>query len=282
MKPYEWMVTYTPQTDWIKGGGVIVWLSFFAGIFGCGAYLTSLYFNNFTCMFLSWLIIVVLKGGLHVGHAKRPLRLWRMVLKVRTSWIARGTVFAGLFALFGVIQIIISYHMPGTTAEFVFKVLTGAAALAVMIYEVFTLNYISGIPFWNSSLLPATLMSWGVLGGLTLVSVIVPAEADMAAVATVSRIVLLITIALMTLYLWSATYAGATAKESVRWMTRGALGVLFWVGAVLIGIIVPLVILFGAGVLGTSSAIAFLACEIIGGLAFTYSVFKVGAYSPLI
>ena len=96
MKPYDWMVTYTPQTDWIKGGGAIVWLSFFAGLFGSGAYLASLYFDSFTGTVVSWLIIAVLKGGLHVGHAKKPLRLWRMVLKVRTSWISEGHGLYGL------------------------------------------------------------------------------------------------------------------------------------------------------------------------------------------
>ena len=279
MKPYEWMVTYTPQTEWIKGSGIIVWLSFFTGIFGSGAYLASLYFNNLIGMMLSWLIIVVLKGGLHIGHTKRPLRIWRMVLNVRTSWIARGTVFIGLVVLFGAIQIFLSFRMPGTNAEFVFKVLTGVAAFAIMIYEGFTINYISGIPFWNSSILPATLISWGLLGGLALLSAIAPNGAVMDAVAAVSRIVLIVTIVLTTLYLWNALYAGETSKESMKEMVRG---VPFWVGAVFIGFILPIIIMFNGSALGVSSAMAFLACEIIGGLAFTYSVFKVGVYRPLI
>jgi formate-dependent nitrite reductase membrane component NrfD len=268
MKPYEWMVTYTPQTDWIKGGGAIVWLSFFTGIFGSGAYLASLYFNNLTGMIISWLIIAVLKSGLHVGHAKHPFRLWRMALKFRTSWIARGTVFTALVGLFGAVQIILTIQSPGTTPELVFKVLTALAAFAVMIYEGFTINYISGIPFWNSSLLPATLISWGLLTGLALLSLFTP-EALIA-----SRAVLIITIVLTLLYLWNAIYAGATSKESAREVVKG---VLFWIGAVLIGFAIPLFILFGP-----MNPILFLICAIIGGLAFTYSVFKAGVYRPLV
>ncbi|MGA2108163.1 MAG: hypothetical protein ABSH25_11030 [Syntrophorhabdales bacterium] len=141
MKPYDWMVTYTPQTDWIKGGGAIVWLSFFTGLFGSGAYLASLYFDSLTGMIVSWLIVAVLKGGLHVGHAKRPLRLWRMVLKVRTSWIARGTVFTALFALFGAVQIILSHEAAATPGEIVFKVLTAIFAL----------------PSWSTRASPSTM-----------------------------------------------------------------------------------------------------------------------------
>jgi formate-dependent nitrite reductase membrane component NrfD len=282
MKPYEWMVTYTPQTDWIKGGGIVVWLSFFTGIFGSGAYLASLYFNDLTGMIVSWFIIAVLKSGLHVGHAKKPFRLWRMVLKVRTSWIARGTVFTGLLALFGAIQIVLSYRMPGTTIEIVFRALTAAGAVAVMVYEGFTINYISGIPFWNSSLLPATLMSWGILSGLAFIVAIVPPDAGMDSAAAANRVSLIITLVLMILYLWNAVYAGATARESIREMTRGATGALFWIGAILIGTIVPLTILFSTIALSRSLTVTLLACDVIGGMAFTYSVFKVGVYRPLV
>jgi formate-dependent nitrite reductase membrane component NrfD len=275
MKPYEWMVTYTPQTDWIKGSGAVVWLSFFAGIFGAGAYLASLYFNSFTGALVSWIIVAIIKGGLHVGHAKRPLRLWRMVIKVRTSWIARGTVFTLSLVVFGAVQIILSYRMPGTNLELLFKILTAAAACAVMIYEGFTINCVSGIPFWNSSLLPATLISWGLLNGCAVASVIMP---ENAGVVPAGRVLIIITIVLTVLYLWNAVYAGATSRESTREIVSAP---LFWIGAVLIGMVVPFVVLF-AGSAAPVSALIFLASAIIGTLAFSYGVFKAGVYRPLV
>jgi formate-dependent nitrite reductase membrane component NrfD len=276
MKPHDWMVIYTPQTDWIKGSGVIVWLSFFTGILGSGAYLASLYFNSFTGTVVSWFIITVLKCGLHVGHAKRPLRLWRMFFNVRTSWIARGTFFTALTALFGAVQIVLSYEIAGTPVELVFKVLTGIAAFAVMIYEGFTINYIRGIPFWNSSLLPAALISWGILSGLALVSAVLPAGMG---VVDASRIVLIVTIVLTIVYLWNALYAGDASKESMKEIVGG---VLFWVGTVMAGFSMPFAILFSNVELGTVSSLLFLIGELIGGLAFTYCVFKAGVYRPLI
>jgi formate-dependent nitrite reductase membrane component NrfD len=282
MKAYEWMVKYTPQTDWIKGGGIVVWLSFFTGIVGSGAYLASLYFNNFTGMVISWIIITVLKGGLHVGHAKNPLRLWRIVLKVRSSWLARGTVFTGLVAIFGFVQIALSYYMPGTDLEFIFKILTGASAVAIIIYEGFTLNYISGIPFWNSSLLPVTFISWGILNGISLIGAIAPGGIGIADAAAINRIILCITAIFIIIYLWNAFYIGATARESVRELTHRPIGFLFWIGAILIGIIVPLIILFGCIILNRQLAVMLFVCEIIGSLSFTYCIFKVGVYRPLI
>jgi sulfite dehydrogenase (quinone) subunit SoeC len=273
MKPYEWMVTYTPQTDWIRGSGAIVWLSFFTGIFGAGTYLVSLYFNTIPGMIVAWVIVAIIKGGLHVSHAKRPLRLWRMVIKVRTSWIARGTVFTLLLTVFGAVQIFLSSTMAGTPLELAFKILTAASAVAVMIYEGFTINCVSGIPFWNSSLLPATLLSWGLLCGCALVATIMPEKA-----ASASRVLLIITVVLSILYLWNALYADAASKESTRTIIRGS---LFWIGVVLCGMVVPLAVVFGNAP-STVSAAVFLVGAIIGVLSFSYDVFRAGLYRPLV
>jgi formate-dependent nitrite reductase membrane component NrfD len=279
MKPYEWMVTYTPQTEWIKGSGAVVWLSFVTGLLGGGSYLASLYFGSLSGTIGSWLIIAILKGALHVGHAKKPFRLWRIVLRVRTSWIARGTVFTGMAGLFGAVQIIFSLALPGTPAETTFKVLTAIAVVAVMIYEGFTINYISGIPFWNSSLLPATLIAWGVLSGLGLASLSLSVSGDVTVHATASRVSLLVTIALTVLYLWNALYAEAASKASMKEMLSGP---LFWVGVVIIGMVIPLFAVFSDDVLGVPLALSFLVCAVTGLLAFSYSVLKVGVYRPLI
>jgi formate-dependent nitrite reductase membrane component NrfD len=278
MKSYEWMVKYTPQTEWIKGGGVMVWLSFFTGIIGAGAYLVSLYFGNFTGMIISWLILVIVKGGLHVIHTKKPARLWRIFLKFRTSWIARGMVFIGLVGIFGFIQILLSYLVPGTTIELIFKIITSLAVIAVFIYECFTIQVLSGIPFWHSSLLSVTLISWGLFNGLTLTTIITP-QNELSDVIMVSRIVALISVILIILYLWNAFYTGAAARESFHKMTHSF---MFWVGAVLVGLVVPLAIIFGVTDLGKPVASILFICNIIGTFAFTYTVFRVGVYNPLV
>jgi len=50
MKPYEWMVTYTPQTEWIEGRGLLLWLAFYTGGLGGGLYLVSSYYDSFPGM----------------------------------------------------------------------------------------------------------------------------------------------------------------------------------------------------------------------------------------
>ena len=286
MKPYEWMVKYTPQKVWIERKGLIIWLSMYFGMFGGGAYLVSLYFNNLAGMFISWLIVLVIKSGLHVAHAEKPLKLWRMLLRPRTSWISRGLILTVLFIVFSAAQLAFSVGAPGTVGELIFKVLGGIAAFGVMVYAGFVLSYVGGIPFWNVAVLPTLFILWGILSGLSLVSI---AGLDGGGVKTamVAGIVLsAAALVVIGLYLWTETYGGPTAKESVRELTRGSLGVLWGIGVIFIGIMIPLAVslitYFSGSQFNSSLTILIFLCEMIGGLAFTYGVLKVGVYGPLI
>ena len=286
MKPYEWMVRYTPQKAWIDRKGLMIWLSMYFGMFGGGAYLVSLYFNHLPGMLISWLIVVFIKSGLHVAHAQKPSKLWRMVLRPQTSWISRGFILTILFIAFGAVQLAFSYWAPGNTGELIFKALGGIAAFGVMVYSGFVLSYVSSIPFWNVAVLPALFVLWGMLSGLSLVS-IAGLDAGSIKTAMLTGIILLVAaLVVVVLYLWTETYAGPTARESVRKLTRGPVAVLWGIGVIFIGIIIPLVVslmsYFSGSLFSPSLTVLFFSCEMIGGLAFTYGVLKAGVYSPLI
>jgi formate-dependent nitrite reductase membrane component NrfD len=212
-----------------------------------------------------------------------------MVLRPQSSWISRGLIFTILFIGFGAIQLAFSYWLPGTTGETVFKVLSGIMAFGVMAYTGFTLGYVKGIPFWNSAILPALLILWGILSGLAMVmnTDLVNSSVDTRVIEGVSIILLVSAIILIVLYLWTATYAAPAAKESVKELIRGYLGLVLGLGVGLVGVIIPLATLLvnylaGMGTLTLSMAIVIIACEIIGGLSLTYSFLKVGLYSPLV
>lgn len=288
MKPDEWMVQYTPQTEWVERRGILIWLSLYAGILGGGSYLVSLSVHSLWGMFISWLIIAVIKNGFHIAHAERPLKLWRMILRPQTSWISRGLIITILLIVFGAMQLAFTYWLPGTAVEIVFKVLTGIMAFSIILYVGFVMSYVHGIPFWNSALLPVLFLVWGILGGLALVMAIGLdiTGVDSGMVIIVELVSVIIAIILIFLYLWTATYGEQTAKQSVRELSRGFPAIVLGIGVFLCGIIIPLAILLSSYLSGNmpapSLAILVLACEIIGGSSFTYSVLKVGLYSPLI
>jgi formate-dependent nitrite reductase membrane component NrfD len=282
MKPYEWMVTYTPQTVWIERKGVLIWLSLYAGVLGGGTYLASLYFGSLHGMILGWLVILLIKSGLHLAHAKRPGRLWRMVLRPQTSWISRGLILTGLFIVFGALQIAASMRAPGSGAELFFMIAAGICAFGVIVYSGFTMSSVGGIPFWNSALLPTLFLLWAVLTGVVVVTAMGGARVETAALDIL--VLLVASMFLIVTYLSVAAYGEPVMKESAKAVMKGRMAPVFFIGVVLVGTVIPLVTSFcgyRAGMLPVSLSFVLVFCTIVGGLSLTYAALKAGLYSPL-
>jgi formate-dependent nitrite reductase membrane component NrfD len=281
------MINYTRQTEWIDKRGIFLWIAFYAGGLGGGLYLVSLYFNSLWGMFISWLIIGVIKGGTHLIYLGKPLRFWRIIAHPQTSWLARGFIFVMLFVGFGGIQLLLSYWINGSAAEIVFKVLAGVMAFCVAVYTGIILKNIKGVPFWNSILLPILFVFCGVLGGFGL-SVVIGlngGDVNLSAAETGSRWLLIANALLIIMYLWQASRREAVGKQSVLEQLHGHSAPIFWGGIVALGIVIPLTIALVSlikGELASMLLIIGVVCEIIGGLALRYCVLKAGAYKPLV
>lgn len=287
MEAHEWMINYTRQTEWIDRRGIFLWIAFYAGGLGGGLFLVSLFFNSLWGMFISWLIIAVIKGGAHLVYLGKPLRFWRIVFRPQSSWLARGIIFVFAFVILSGVQMAFTFWLPGTAEEIVFKVLAGIAALAVTVYTGFVLNTVKAVPFWNSTMLPILFVLCGILGGfgLTVIIFLNSGSVHIAAAEAGSRWLLIINALLIVIYLWAAANRETTGKQSVLEQIRGNLALVFWIGIVLLGIVVPLIIAFGSYFVGEISSpllVTGVVCEVIGGLALRYCVLKAGAYKPLV
>jgi formate-dependent nitrite reductase membrane component NrfD len=283
---HEWMVNYTRQTEWIDRRGILLWIAFYAGGLGGGLYLVSLLFNSLWGMFISWLIIAVIKGGTHLMYLGKPWRAWRIITRPQTSWLARGFIFVILFVGLGAVQMMLSHWLPGSAAEIAFKVLAGIMALGVATYTGIILKNVKGVPFWNSLLLPVLFVICGVLGGFGLAVVIAlnGGGINLDAAETGSRWLLIVNALLTVIYLWQASRRESIGKQSVLEQIRGENAPVFWIGVVLFGIVIPLAIALSGIIVHVPSALLITAvvCEIIGGLALRYCVLKAGAYKPLV
>jgi formate-dependent nitrite reductase membrane component NrfD len=283
---HQWMINYTRQTEWIDRRGIFLWIAFYAGGLGGGLYLVSLLFNSLWGMLISWLIIAVIKGGTHLVYLGKPLRFWRIITRPQSSWLARGFIFVMLFVLFGAVQMMLSQWAPGGTAEIMFKVLAGITAFGVATYTGIILKNVKGVPFWNSLLLPVLFVICGILSGfgLSVVIALNGGDINLAAAETGSRWLLIANVLLIVVYLLRASRREAVGKQSVLRQIRGESAPVFWIGVVLLGIVIPLTIAV-AGLIAhvpPSVLIAAVICEISGGLALRYTVLKAGAYKPLV
>ena len=286
MKPYEWMVECTPQTTWIEGHGLFIWLAEVFGALGGGLYIVALFFNSTWGMLIGWLLVVAVKGALHMAHLGQPSRFWRLFLKARTSWLARGLVFVALFAVVGGVQLILSVWMPGTAWAILLKVVSGILALLVAAYSGFVMNYVNGIPFWNSALLPLLFAVFGLFGGSALLILIgmFASDADPMIALGFTTLLLPVSASLTALYLWSATYVCPASRRSIMDLVRGRLALPLWIGGALGGVAVPAAacaFMYGSGY-APSFLLALTAIGVLVGIfSLNYCFLKAGLYRPL-
>jgi formate-dependent nitrite reductase membrane component NrfD len=286
VKPWDFMVKYTPQREWIEGHGILVaFAMFFGGVSG-GLYLASLFFGNLTGMVIAW-ALAALAGLVDMAHLSKRMRFWRMMLKPGSSWISRGFILIFLFLGAAGIQILITWLAPGNAWEILFKVVAGVLAFGVAIYSGFAIGIVGAIKLWNSGLVPILYVVSGLAGGLAVV-MLVSLNQDAASLVTISNYLLaalVIDAIFVATYFWSATYSSVTARDSAVRVMKGKIAPAFWIGVVVLGLIIPIALVAPFSLSQSASTVAFgiaAVGAIIGGIMLRYVILKGGMYSPLL
>lgn len=303
MVTHEWMVKPMQQTEWIERQGLLVWLSEVFSALGTGLYLISIFVDNWWGALAGYLIVMLLKLPLHLLYLGKPLRFWRTMPPFsgawRTSWIARGVVFTVFFSIFGLAQLITSYILgPGDmligqahniifVSDVILKIIAGIFVVLTGIYCGFMMSYCKSVPFWNTGLLPIVIMNAGIADGLALLMGIgfFTGGVDFHAMEYASRIVLGVNAVLLGTYLMNASYQSSTAELSVKELLVGRVALVFWLGIVLFGIVLPLAISFVSLFTGNATAVLLVAGIIghtAGAFALKYCILKVGIYKPIL
>ncbi|MCG8635367.1 MAG: DMSO reductase [Desulfobacterales bacterium] len=282
LKPYEWMVQPTAQTQWINQQGIFLWLAFFFSEIGAGLYFVSLFYEYKAGIVLGWLITLVLGGLIHVLYLGNPLRAWRMIMKPQTSELSRGIWIIGVFAALGFIQII----TPGgfnTVLSFVMGIL----CLLIISHGFATMNVIRALPAWSSTMvLPLSVIS-GVWVGSQILQLMwaVSGQGTAASAMEVwAEVFFLIYFLCIVLYVWGTWHASGTAKASLKAMLDGELKRITLAGVLGFAVALPLLftlIMWGGD---TNGFLIFLrlASVCAGDLAIRYLIMKSAVYKPLI
>lgn len=302
MVTHEWMVKPMQQTEWIEGQGLLIWLAEVFSALGMGLYLVSLFLNNWWGSLAGWLIIVLLKLPFHFFYLGKPWRFWRAIPPFtdawKTSWIARGMFFTTMFALLAFIQIVTTYLLDHslvgasalgsvTALDWIMRILAGFFSLLTGIYCGFMMSFCKSVPFWNTGLLPIVFVIMGIADGLALVMGIglVTNGVDFHVIEIASRWALVVNALLIGTYLINASYQSTTAELSVKQLVVGRVAAAFWIGVVILGITVPLVISIVSLFAGEASPpllVIAIICHTVGAFALKYCVLKVGIYRPIL
>jgi formate-dependent nitrite reductase membrane component NrfD len=283
-QPFEYMVKYTQQKNWIDGRGNFIAFAFFLGGISGGLFLAAAYFDNLLGMFIAFLLAACM-GISYMIHLGQPLQSWRMFMRPKTSWISRGFIFIFLFLGLTLITLILAQWFPDAkSAITTFKVLAGIFAFAQSIYTGFAVSYVSAIKLWNSAILPILFVVCGFSGGLAILLGISLGGDQVTAIENMTRVTLVSFAVILIVYLWNTTYSSAIAKDSVVRMIKGNIAAVFWTGVIVFGVIIPIAISVATYFTGEASDALLLTAvvtEVIGGLSLRYVILKGGTYIPL-
>jgi formate-dependent nitrite reductase membrane component NrfD len=248
-------------------------------------FVSSFYSERWAAL-VGWLTCAVLGGGTHLLYLGHPMRFWRMLVSPgwKKSWISRGLFFVSAFLLLGAIHIGLLFTntdmMPLMIAADVFAFLT-------IIYGGFAMNYVNGIPLWNTALLPILYVVSGLWGGaeVTLaMSLAIGTDVVGPAVEVWIRILLMGFILILVVYLISVRYASKAGEVSAREIAFGRWAPLFWIVVVALGIAMPLGVVILGLITETPVPLIYIAvlCGLLGDLATRYLILKVGYYNPIV
>ncbi len=236
----------------------------------------------------------------HLG----PVARWRAYFafrNMRTSWIARGVTL--LFALLVLRLLLALPSLPGadglpwaegTAAGDALRVAILVCAFAFMAYTGLVISSWNAIAFWNSPLVPVLFVGFSLLGGvaaLPAVGWVAGGPAGMHTVGTIAFPYALVLLgadsALLALYLYGMSTATRPARVSVAMLTRGALRRRFVLGAVVLGLVLPAMVLvpqaLGAISCTVDTAWIFLAAIAsleAGGYFLRDAILRAGVYGP--
>lgn len=290
LMPYDFMVKYTPQEAWVKGKGVFLWLAFFFSEIGAGIYLVSLFVNLRVGYLTGWLITLILGGGFHLLFLGRPTRALLMFLNPGKSELSRGLWVILFFAVLGFFQIApaVVPGLPWSGSGFALKVIMGVISVLLITHGFLTMSMVRAIPVWNSAMMvPLSVVSGLWVGSQVAVLISLLVGGEMGIAETWARGCLFAFIVFLGVYLLGAAQSSAAAQVSVKRLLGGEWSGPFYIGVVLIGMVVPVVItvvIWGDDVNQVSVGFLWLRClcVFVGDLMMRYGIMRNAYYSPLI
>ncbi|MCC6888711.1 MAG: polysulfide reductase NrfD [Hyphomicrobiales bacterium] len=267
-----------PQQEW--SWLLAIWL--FLGGTGSGLFLLFFAFE-LPALYGALSLGLIMSGGivllLELGN---PARVWRTLLRPGSSWLSRGVFFVLIFiassaAVIGAKSGMVAWLTPlaDTMTIKLLGWVAGLCALMIVLYPAFfVLSTSRAIPFWNTPLLPLLFVGYAVLGGAGVVLLLTSFSKAPPQIEPLAMTLILINAAMILVYLATMYRAGRSAQESVRLLNHSSLGVTFWVGVVIAGMVLPLLEML----VMRWSIPAAGGLILVGSLLFRYCLLKAGVY----
>lgn len=292
------------QTMW---GWPIAWYLFLAGV-SVGTYIVAAYWQyaktqdylvkigiylTAPCLGLSIFLL-----WLDLGQR---FRFPYAFLRPQESWISIGAWLLTLFFILAAYQWLRQFFNKNKEQAPVYSewvwVLGVVLGLLTAIYTGILLGVAQAIPFWNTPILPIlfliSALSTGI--GAVLLATVVSRQFQKAVqsegegfhfLAKVDVALILLELLCLAFYLYIMAKSGVAAAASIGMIVSGSLAAMFWLGVVVIGLLVPLIIEFKSlklepAEITVSQTVLMGICLLFGGLALRYIVLSAGIFEAV-
>lgn len=292
MKPYQWMMDFTPQKEWIEGKGLILSMAFFFTEIGASLYLVSLLLEYPLGCIIGLALCALLGGGLHLLYLGKPYRSWRAIMQPKKSELSRGLIIMFLFIFIGVLQLapnleVFSYF-PWESNIFIFKILQSIIGFFVITHGFMMLSIMSSIPFWNAAILPMQSLASGIWVGTQLLMfffISTPMSGTMINLEIAARWSLFAYLILTIMFFWNAKHGAPAAQKSLKTLIYGDLSLQFYLGVIVIDFFIPIMItiyFYASQKYIVYFLVIRTVCAFLGDINLRYLIFKAARYTPLI
>lgn len=282
----DFSVGYKLQTRW----GLMEAAIFTLECAGAGLFSASLLAQESVAGMVAGLALVALAILLLLSRLGHPVRAWRAILNVRTSWISRGTLVLGGFVGFGILYVMLRRWGGLEEAAGIAQVLQWvllAAGAFILIYPGLVLSASPAIPFWNSGLLPVLSAGNGMTSGLAFFIAIAAAAGHgsfLPRQAALLEFWLLVALAIVVfLYVAVMLRRGAAAAESAVFLLRSQAW-LFAGASCAVGLALPMLLALWMAKAGSGveAAVLIVIARLAGDVAVRHSFIKVGMFDPVV
>jgi formate-dependent nitrite reductase membrane component NrfD len=207
------------------------------------------------------------------------------------SWMFIGICLLSVFCIWTLLQCLAFWKCPKykkgegfTESDWGYRV-NGVLGLAVTAYSGFLLTQAEGIEFWTTAMIPTLWVVSGLSCGLGLVEFLIGTgriKYDTVPWITKTSNVAdsLEAVAIFAL-LCVAFGGGAASVAGAERMVCGEGALMFWGGAIFLGIVLPLAINLTVGKTNHQANIVGGASAIIGALFLRASVLMAGFFAPI-
>lgn len=291
-------------------GPLLAWYLFLAGA-GAGAYLVSAVAARLGDRYRALVKPGIFLGAPLVGIGSllllfdlgAPLQFWRAFLRPNSSMISVGIIIITVFIILSGIHLLLVLFPKFKVDKGIvswLSAIAGLFALGTAIYTGLLLGVVKAVPFWNSPMIPLLFLVSAVSTGMGAVLLFVglrrwvtpkavEAEGEQVAesVHALSRfdIPLIVTELLVLFFLlFIMAASGEAAGKSVSFLVAGGYAVAFWLGIVVVGLLLPVTIEAWTLSRGKEISLSRLAdlgvlaglCLLVGGVILRFAVIAAG------